>query len=93
MPTSADDGFLMTAGQLRASLTERSRLLILCTPSNPSGAVYPRCVAFMQCRVAAILALLSMLPAVADFACWTSCRISERPKSCPRRACMCDVRC
>ena len=46
VPTTADDGFLMTAQQLEASLTERSRLLILCTPSNPSGAVYPRYVVF-----------------------------------------------
>lgn len=40
--TSTADGFLMTAEQLRAALTPRSRLLIMCTPSNPSGAVYPR---------------------------------------------------
>ena len=40
--STADDGFLVSAEQLEAALTERSRLLILCTPSNPSGAVYPR---------------------------------------------------
>lgn len=40
--TTTADGFLMTAEQLRAALTPRSRLLIMCTPSNPSGAVYPR---------------------------------------------------
>ena len=38
--TDASQGFLMTADQLRGALTERSRLLILCSPSNPSGAVY-----------------------------------------------------
>ena len=37
-PTSK--GYLLTAQQLRAALTPQSRLLILCTPSNPSGAVY-----------------------------------------------------
>jgi len=42
LPSTADDGFLISAEQLEAALTERSRLLILCTPSNPSGAVYPR---------------------------------------------------
>ena len=41
LPCSAAEGYLLTAGQLRAALTERSRLLILCTPSNPTGAVYP----------------------------------------------------
>ncbi len=42
LPSTAEDGFLVSAEQLKAALTERSRLLILCTPSNPSGAVYPR---------------------------------------------------
>ena len=39
--TTAADGFLMSPEQLEAVLTPKSRLLILCTPSNPSGAVYP----------------------------------------------------
>lgn len=38
---SAEEGYLMTADQLRAALTPSSRLLILCTPSNPTGSVYP----------------------------------------------------
>ena len=37
---SIDNGFLMTAEQLRGALTPASRVLILCTPSNPTGAVY-----------------------------------------------------
>ena len=36
------DGFILTAAAFRAALTPRSRLLILCTPSNPTGAVYSR---------------------------------------------------
>ena len=39
---TAPSGFLLTAEALRAALTPRSRLLILCSPSNPTGAVYPR---------------------------------------------------
>ena len=38
--TNSSQGFLMTAEQLKAQLTPKSRVLILCTPSNPSGAVY-----------------------------------------------------
>eukprot|EP00889_Picochlorum_renovo_P002484 jgi/Picre1/29514/NNA_004900.t1 len=38
--TDAEQGFLMTPDQLKACLTPKSRLLILCSPSNPSGAVY-----------------------------------------------------
>ena len=38
---SAREGYLLTPAQLRGALTPASRLLILCTPSNPTGAVYP----------------------------------------------------
>lgn len=41
--TTPEEGFLMSPEKLRAALTPASRLLILCTPSNPSGAVYSRC--------------------------------------------------
>jgi len=36
----AKQGFLITAEQLKSSLTSKSRVLVLCSPSNPSGAVY-----------------------------------------------------
>jgi bifunctional aspartate aminotransferase and glutamate/aspartate-prephenate aminotransferase len=39
--TTPEEGFLLTPEALEAVLTPRSRLLILCTPSNPTGAVYP----------------------------------------------------
>lgn len=42
LPTTPAAGFRLTAADLEAALTPRSRVLILCTPSNPSGAVYPR---------------------------------------------------
>ncbi|GIL58559.1 hypothetical protein Vafri_13499 [Volvox africanus] len=42
VPTTPEEGFLMSPEKLAAALTPRSRLLILCTPSNPTGAVYPR---------------------------------------------------
>ena len=37
------EGFRLTPEKLRTALTPQSRLLILCTPSNPTGAVYSRC--------------------------------------------------
>lgn len=40
--TTAEDGFLLDAEVLRKSLNPKSRLLILCSPSNPSGAVYSK---------------------------------------------------
>ncbi|KAI7836238.1 hypothetical protein COHA_009878 [Chlorella ohadii] len=36
------EGFRLTPQKLRAAITPRSRLLILCTPSNPTGAVYTK---------------------------------------------------
>lgn len=36
----SSQGFLMSPEQLKAAITPKSRLLILCSPSNPSGAVY-----------------------------------------------------
>lgn len=39
---TTSSSFLLTANALRAALTPQSRLLILCTPSNPTGAVYSR---------------------------------------------------
>ncbi|WP_456458628.1 pyridoxal phosphate-dependent aminotransferase [Nitratifractor sp.] len=40
--TSEDNGLKMTPEQLKAALTSRTKLLILTSPSNPTGAVYSR---------------------------------------------------
>ena len=42
LPTSISDNFLLDPKLLESKLTERSRLLILCSPSNPTGSVYPK---------------------------------------------------
>ncbi|KAL9224533.1 hypothetical protein vseg_000558 [Gypsophila vaccaria] len=36
------DNFLLQPNILQSMLTPKSRLLILCSPSNPTGSVYPR---------------------------------------------------
>jgi len=41
VPTTGKDGFLATVAQLEAALTERTKMLIFVSPSNPTGAVYP----------------------------------------------------
>lgn len=40
VPTSETSGFRMTPDQLKGAITPRTKALILCTPSNPTGAVY-----------------------------------------------------
>ena len=39
--TSEENGYLATVEQLEAARTERTKLLLFCSPSNPTGAVYP----------------------------------------------------
>ena len=36
-----DPGYLVTVEQLEAARTERTKVLLFCSPSNPTGAVYP----------------------------------------------------
>ena len=40
--TKAENGFKLTADELRSAITERTKLLILPYPSNPTGAVMER---------------------------------------------------
>jgi aspartate aminotransferase len=42
VPTTAAAGFKMTPAQLKAAITPRTRLLMLNSPSNPTGKVYTR---------------------------------------------------
>jgi aspartate aminotransferase len=42
VPTTLESGFKMSPAQLKAALTPRSRLLMLNSPSNPTGTVYSR---------------------------------------------------
>jgi aspartate aminotransferase len=35
-----DQGYLVTVEQLEAARTERTKVLLFCSPSNPTGAVY-----------------------------------------------------
>ncbi len=42
VPTTLESGFKMTPEQLRKAITPRTRLLMLNSPSNPTGTVYTR---------------------------------------------------
>jgi aspartate aminotransferase len=42
LPTDEAAGFRVTVDQLDAALTERTKVLLFVSPSNPTGAVYPR---------------------------------------------------
>jgi aspartate aminotransferase len=41
VPTDESTGYLAAVEQLEAARTERTKALLFCSPSNPTGAVYP----------------------------------------------------
>ena len=42
VPTGFGQNFKMTAAQLEAAITPKTRMIILCSPSNPTGSVYTK---------------------------------------------------
>ncbi len=42
LPTTDESGFRVTVDQLEAARTDRTKAVIFVSPSNPTGAVYPR---------------------------------------------------
>jgi hypothetical protein len=40
LSTTPEDNFMIDPAALEAAITPNTRLLILCTPSNPTGSVY-----------------------------------------------------
>jgi len=40
IPASIENNFKITPAQLEAAITDATRMLLLCSPSNPTGAVY-----------------------------------------------------
>ena len=41
IPTTAEDEYRVSPKALEEAINENTRLLILCSPSNPTGSVYP----------------------------------------------------
>src|SRR5205823_1476652 len=62
VPTTEASGFKMTAAQLKAALTPRSKLVMLNSPSNPTGSVYTRA----ELEALADVALESKLGVISD---------------------------
>lgn len=42
VPAGIDSDFKITPAQLEAAITPRTRMLLMCSPSNPTGSVYTR---------------------------------------------------
>lgn len=56
IPTTIEQNFKITPEQLENAITERTRMIILCSPSNPSGSVYS------QAELAALAAVVERHP-------------------------------
>ena len=66
----AEDKFKLTPSALRDSITSASRLLILCSPSNPTGSVYSRYTASDSTA--------GFMPALVT--CVTACSVVSSPE-------------
>jgi aspartate aminotransferase len=42
VPAGIESDFKVTPAQLRAAMTDKTRMVLLCSPSNPTGSVYSR---------------------------------------------------
>ena len=40
LPSSMEKNFKVTAAELEAVMTDKTRVIVVCSPSNPSGAIY-----------------------------------------------------
>lgn len=58
VPAGIDQDFKITPSQLEAAITPRTRMLLLCSPSNPSGSVYS------HAELAALVEVLARHPQV-----------------------------
>lgn len=42
VPTRREDNYCLTPGQLRNAITPKTKLLLLCSPNNPTGTIYTK---------------------------------------------------
>lgn len=42
VPAGVDQNFKITGKQLEAAITEKTRMIVICSPSNPTGSVYSK---------------------------------------------------
>ncbi len=58
VPTTAETNWKVTAEQLEAALNERTKMVMLCSPNNPTGSVYSRA------ELEALITILERFPDV-----------------------------
>lgn len=70
VPTDKVAGFALTSERLRAAVTPRSRVLIVNSPANPTGAVHDECALAELCNFAGEHGLVVLHDEVLDRYCY-----------------------
>ncbi len=93
VPVPADEttGYLVSVEQLAARLTERTKMLVFVSPSNPTGAVYPPALVAQIGRWAARAGLWVVTDEIYEHLVYGAAQFSSMPVVAPEVAPRCVV--
>ena len=91
LPTTEETGFQVTVDQLEAACTERTKMLLFVSPSNPTGAVYPREQVEAIGRWAAERGIWVLTDEIYEHLVYGDARFSSMPVEVPEIADRCIV--
>jgi aspartate/methionine/tyrosine aminotransferase len=91
LPTTEETGFQVTIDQLDAAVTERTKMLLFVSPSNPTGAVYPPEMVREIGRWAADRGLWVLTDEIYEHLVYGDSRFSSLPVEVPELAERCIV--
>ena len=91
LPTTEETGFQVSIDQLEAAVTERTKMLLFVSPSNPTGAVYPREAVREIGRWAAERGLWVLTDEIYEHLVYGDNRFSSMPVEVPELAERCIV--
>ena len=83
VPTEESNGFKLTPEVLQAAITPKTRMLLLCTPSNPTGTMYSRQELEGLARVVLDTDLVVLADEIYDRLTYTSEPFASFPTVCP----------
>ncbi len=91
VPTDENSGYLTTVDDLEAHVTDRTKLLVFVSPSNPTGAVYPPALVAEIGRWAAGRGLWVVTDEIYEHLVYGSARFTSIPVAAPDLADRCVV--
>lgn len=91
IPTTPENGFRVTVEQLEAHRTERTKMVVFVSPSNPTGAVYPRADVIAIGQWAAKHGIWVLTDEIYEHLVYGDARFSSMPVEVPEIADHCIV--